>query len=409
MIIFKNGMINAGGALIKRDLAVADGVFTDISETIENYPDKAHVIDLKGLFVMPGGVDVHVHLRDPGFTDKETVQTGTKAASAGGITAVMAMPNTNPVTDTADRVIKVIEKAEKCGSVRVFPFCAVTVGEKGEQLTDIENISQTVKGFSDDGKGVTNLSLLREAMIQTKAADSIIASHLEAPGCGLLPEAEIRALKDELELVRETGAKYHFCHLSLKKSFELLKEARREGLDVTAEVTPHHLFLTECEIKDANYKMSPPLRTAEDTKSAIDAIKSGVVTMIATDHAPHTESEKAKIFNDAPNGIIGLETLIPTVYTYLVKTGIISFDDMENLITVNPAKRFGIPYGEIKVGGLCDITAIDIDKPKVYKKQDIISKGKNSPFIGRSLYGFPKLTAVGGKIVFNALTEAENE
>lgn len=403
-MIIKNGLVQKNFALKKQDLQIEDGKITKIADRI----DGKDVIYADNLLIVPGGVDVHVHLREPGYAEKETIYTGTMSAAKGGITSVMAMPNLNPVPDNIKTLEYIFGLIRASAKVKVYPYAALTVGQRGAALSDIRGLARYVKGFSDDGRCVNDTALLYEAMLVARECGAVIASHAEAEGYGDAPEAEYIAVERELELVKKTGVKYHFCHLSTKKSFELFRSAKKDGLDITAEVTPHHLFLTEKDIKGTNFKMNPPLRRAQDAGAAVEALLDGTVTIIATDHAPHTEAEKARPYKEAPNGIIGLETLFPLVFTNLVKAGPASVSDMINWITVNPARRFGIPYSRIEEGSPADIAALDIINPHTYTTEEIYSKGKNSPFIGQTLYGFNKFTMIDGKIIYDRITEAKN-
>lgn len=382
---------------------INDGVITAISDKPQG-EGTGELIDLKGALLVPGAVDVHVHLREPGFADKETVKTATRSAAKGGVTCLMAMPNTVPTPDNVENFERIEATIARDALVRVFPFGSVTVAEKGEELADIEGLSKYVKAFSDDGKCVNNLELLELAMRAAKAEGKIIASHAEAKGAETPAEAEYTAVKRELELVKKTGVKYHFCHLSTTESLEAVKKAQAEGADVTCEVTPHHLTLCDKDIAgNPNFKMNPPLAITADMIATEIALAEGTATMVATDHAPHTEAEKALPYADAPNGIIGLETLFPVVYSFFLGTGRATIGDLINWITVNPATRFGLPYGKIEVGGLADLAALDLKTEREYTKEEIVSKGKNSPFIGKKFIGFPVLTILGGKIIYNSL------
>ncbi len=401
MIVLKNGVININNKFEQMDVCIDSGKIINIAKGIDS--DNAEIIDVKGGYITSGAVDVHVHLREPGFTDKETVASGTMSSASGGVTTIMAMPNTKPATDSQENLDIVNAIIARDAVVKVYPFCSVTKGLQGQELTDMAEIAPNVKAFSDDGVCVNNQELLKEAMQIAQKADKIIATHLECEGYGTTPEAEILACKKELELVKATGVKYHLCHISTKECMDMFVEAKANGADVTAEVTPHHLFLSDKDIKDANCKMNPPLRSESDRQAVLQALLEGKISIIATDHAPHTEEEKSREFSKTPNGIIGLETLFPLVYTNLIRSGKASLSDMENWLTVNPARRFGLPYGSIAVGGVADIAVLDIDNSKVYTKESIVSKGKNSPFIGAELYGCNVLTLVDGKVVYNNL------
>ena len=396
-MILKNGKIFRDGRVEKKDVRI---IGKHIAEIGDNLDGNASVYDVSGCLIIPGAVDVHAHLREPGFEYKETIATGTYSAAAGGITTVMAMPNTNPVVDSIEHYNDVKGRIEHDAIVSVYPFGAVTYGEKGTKLADIKDLLGKVKGFSDDGVGFKNLELLKSAMELIKNK-SIIASHAEAKEYKDSREAEYKAVERELKLVKETGCKYHFCHMSCAESFELIKKAQKEGLDVTCEVTPHHLFMDEDMIKDnPNFKMAPPLRNRDDREATVNALLKGVATIIATDHAPHSDEEKSRPYDEAPNGIIGFETMLPLVYTRLIRTGVADISDMIDWCVINPAKRFNLPYSTIDVGQIADVAVLDIEHEREYKRNDIISKSHNSPYIGEKLFGYNVLTVRHGKVIY---------
>jgi dihydroorotase len=380
------------------DILIDEGKIIAIDDFITAKATK--ILDINGATVIPGAVDVHVHLREPGFEHKETIKSGTLAAAKGGVTTLMAMPNTKPVIDSMLHLEKIKSIIKKDAQVRVFPYASVTIGEKGQEVTDIKGLAPFVKGFSDDGVGVGNLDLLRRAMISVKQFNGIIASHAEVFEYVSTPESEVLAIRQELELVREIGCRYHFCHVSLKESFELIARAQSEGLDVTCEVTPHHILLCADDVcLDTNKKMNPPLRSIDDVLATRRALLDGVATIIATDHAPHTPLEKSRDFASAPNGVIGLETLVPLIYTEFVYKKQATLSDMVQWISINPAKRFDLPCGELTVGGLADLSVIDTES-SIYSEAEIVSLSKNSPFIGHKMYGKNILTLVAGEVKY---------
>ncbi|MEG2001465.1 MAG: dihydroorotase [Clostridia bacterium] len=398
MIILKNGLILYGeNDLVKRDILIDNGKIVAIEENIEEA--NATEFDINELWVIPGAIDVHAHLRDPGFSHKETVLTGSKSAAKGGITTIMPMPNLSPVPDSVENLQVELSALEK-SIVHAFPYASVSIGEKGVEISDLKNLAPYVKAFTDDGIGVNNLNLLENAMDIARQTDKIIASHAEKAGYGTSPMAEYLAVETEIELLKHHPCKYHFCHMSTTESFDLIRKAKADGLDVTCEVTPHHLFLNnDGGISNGNFKMNPPLRSSVDMKATITALLDGTATMVATDHAPHTEQEKAN-FETAPNGIIGFETMLPLLYTKLVATDMITKKKLIELTSKNPAERFNLPYSQIEVGSVADIACLDIFNPHKYNKFEIQSKSSNSPFIGETLLGFNKLTLVNGKVVF---------
>jgi dihydroorotase, multifunctional complex type len=399
-MIIKNALIQKNFALKKADLKISGGKIAEIGE----FPPEKGDIDAEGLLVIPGVVDVHAHLREPGFSHKETVRTGTLSAAKGGITSVMAMPNTDPVIDSLENLDFLEKIIARDAAVKVYSYASLTKGEKGIEPTDIRALSKRVLAFSDDGTGFNNIALLKEAMKTVKECGSMICSHAEAKGY-TAEDSEYAAVDRELELVKEIGCKYHFCHMSDKRSFGLIKRAKAEGLDVTCEVTPHHLFLSEKDIINTNFKMNPPLRKESDSEAAVEALLTGIADMAATDHAPHTEAEKSLPYGEAPNGIIGFETLLPLLYTKLIRTGKAKVEDLIKWTSANPAKRFGIPNAEIQRGSRADLAVIDVTNAREYLKSEILSKGKNSPFIGARLYGFNRLTVLGGKAIYNDTSE----
>lgn len=358
-------------------------------------------IDLKGHLLMPAAADPHVHLRQPGYEQKETVFGGTASAIKGGFDQIMAMPNLNPTPDCEKNfqlIQSIIDRDAKC---KVWQLASVTKGEKGKELSDFAMLSKKVKAFSDDGVPVSDRNLLKQAMILAKEYGTVICSHAEQSGYGLSPQSEYLAVNEELKLVRETKCKYHFCHLSTKESFTLVEQALNDGLDVSCEVTPHHLTLFKNDNEtDSNRKMNPPLRSEEDMTATVEALQKGIATMIATDHAPHTEEEKNREYALAPNGIIGLLTMFPVIYSALVKTGKITEEQLVNFTSRNAISRFLLDKNELNEGQKCNICALKLVSPTFYSKEDIISKAKNSPFINKEYYGFNSLTVIGGKIVY---------
>ena len=395
-MILKNLVILVDGKLTKKDIEIKDGIYTRIEDSI---PEDG--LDMHSCYLTKGMCDIHVHFREPGFVSKESIHTGSLAAAKGGYTTVFLMPNLNPVPDNLEH-LKVEEDIIKKDSViESIPYASVSVGEKGNEVSDIDNLMTHTKYFSDDGVGFHDYSLLRTALKKIKDNHLFIASHAEDSVYKTKPEGEYIAVEHEIEIAKELNAPYHFCHMSTKQSFDLISKAQKEGYKITCEVTPHHLFLDEDDIKgNPNFKMNPPLRSKEDQKATLDALLSGVATIIATDHAPHTAEEKSREYDKCPNGIIGIETAAPLVYTKLVKTGIITLKQMEDFMCNNPRKLMGLKPLEIKVGEEASFTCMDLDNPHTYSSEEILSKGKNSPFIGTTLYGFSLLTVYKGNIVY---------
>ena len=401
MILLKNGKIIENNKLIKKDILVDDKII-DIKDNISG---DYETIDLNGKLVMPGCVDVHVHFREPGFENKETIKTGTMAAAKGGFTAVMPMPNLNPYPDNLANLNVEMDIIKRDAIVDCYPYGTVTVGEKDIEASKIDEIAPYVKAITDDGVGVNNLELLESQMKLAKKYNLVIASHAETLEGKYAPEGEYVAVRREIELAKKTGCKYHFCHMSTKESFEAIRKAQKEGYtNITCEVAPHHLVLNEEMINgNPNFKMNPPLRSEENRKATVEALLDGTACMVASDHAPHTEEEKSREYNKCPNGILGLETMIPIIYTNFVKTGLIDLNRFLDILVNNPIKVFNLPKRSLNIGEVADLIALDIDNEHLYTKEEIVSKGKNSPYIGKKYYGFNKLTIKNGKIIYNNL------
>ena len=397
MLLIKNGKIIKDNKLIKKDILIDNEKIIKIRDDIKC---DCEIIDAKGCMVIPGATDVHVHFREPGFEAKETIKTGTLAAAKGGFTCVMPMPNLNPCPDNYKNLKKEMDIIERDSVIDCYPYGTVTVNEMDKELADIEAIGKYVKAITDDGRGVNNLELLEKACIYAKKFNIIVASHAEDNVYKYAPEGEYVAVRREIEIARKTGVKYHFCHMSTKESFEAIRKAKKDGLSVTCEITPHHLVLSEDMIKDGNWKMNPPLRSKDNMNETIKALIDGTADMIACDHAPHTEEEKSREYDKCPNGIIGIETSLPIIYTHFVKTNLISLDRFLDLIVYNPNKIFNLGDRRIEENYIADIAILDIENEYTYTKEEILSKGKNSPFIGNKYYGFTKYTIKNGKIIY---------
>ncbi len=398
MIVIKNGRIIENNKLVSKDILINNGVIEEIKESISL---NCEVIDAKGCLVMPGAVDVHVHLREPGFEYKETIYSGTRSAAKGGVTTIMSMPNLKPCPDNLAALNVQFERIHKDAVVHVYPYGAVTVNEEDKVRADIEGFYDKVLAITDDGRGVNNLELLEEAMQLAKKYDLVIASHAEDNVYKYAPEGEYIAVRREIELAKKVGCRYHFCHMSTKESFEAIRKAHKEGYhNITCEVSPHHLVLNETMIQDGNWKMNPPLRSIENQRATIEALLDGTACMVASDHAPHSKEEKTREYEKCLNGIIGLETMIPIIYTEFVKKGLISLNQFLDIMVYNPIRVFHLPKHSLEVGYPADIAIIDIDHPHTYVEEEILSMGKNSPFIGNTYYGFTIYTLVDGKVVY---------
>ena len=420
MILLKNWrQINESNELVAVDLLVKDGIIIEMTECIEN--TEAQVYDLAGKLVSPGLIDVHVHLREPGYERKETIETGTKAAARGGYTTIAAMANTIPVPDSMESVTYIEGLLQQSAQVRVFPYAAITLGERGQEIVDVEALSETsILGFSDDGRGIQEAGVMYQAMQRAKAVNKPIVAHCEDDSLlfggylhdgeyakanghrGILSVSESAQIARDIMLAQATGVHYHICHISTKESVELVRFAKAQGINVTAEVSPHHLILCDTDIvnDDPNFKMNPPLRADADRIACVQGLLDGTIDVIATDHAPHHEDEKAWGIETAPFGIVGLETAFPLMYTTFVKTGKMTLKQLIDCMSTKPATIFNLPYGKLEVGAVADITIIDLDKEMEIDSTQFLSKGKNTPFNGYRVAGWPVMTLVGGKVTY---------
>ncbi|MCT4791691.1 MULTISPECIES: dihydroorotase [Exiguobacterium] len=403
------------GELQKSSIRMEDGVFTDLDATPL---ETDQVIDAMGYTVAPGFVDVHVHLREPGGEHKETIATGTAAAAAGGFTTICPMPNTRPVPDDRETLDALFKKIEETASVRVFPYAAISKNQLGQELVAFEQLTDAF-AFTDDGVGVQSAAVMREAMTRAAAVPKSIIAHCEddslKAGCvheGAYSAREglqgIPSLAESIHIARDvliaeaTGCHYHVCHVSTKESVRVIRDAKRAGIRVTAEVTPHHLVLTEDDIigRDPNFKMNPPLRSEADRQALLAGLQDGTIDCIATDHAPHAAEEKALGIERAPFGITGFETAFPLLYTKLVETGIFTLNQLFDWMSRKPADLFDLPFGRIEIGAPADLVLLDLETVRTVQPDQFLSKGKNTPFAGAALTGYPVLTFVGGEIVF---------
>ena len=368
----------------------------------------------KKYIIVPGLCDVHVHFREPGFSYKETIASGSAAAAHGGYTAVCTMPNLDPVPDSAEHLQVQLDAIKRGAAIKVLPYGAITVGEKGEKLADMEAISDKVCAFSDDGKGVQNDEMMREAMTAAKRLGKIIAAHCEDNSLlfggyihdgeyarmhghrGISSASEYRQIERDLRLAEETGCAYHVCHISTKESVELIRQAKARGVDVTCETAPHYLVLCDEDMQeDGRFKMNPPLRSREDKEALIEGIKDGTIDMIATDHAPHSAEEKGRGLEKSLMGVVGLETAFPMLYTELVTKNIITLDRLVELMSFKPKERFGIDTNN-------DFAVFDISEAYKIDPEDFLSLGRATPFAGREVFGRCLLTVHNGKVVYKA-------
>ena len=396
-MILKNGYIVINNKLVKKDIEIVKDIIFRIEDNIES----KEYIDCKGGLIIPGATDVHVHLREPGYSHKETILSGTRAAAKGGVTTILSMPNLNPCPDSLENMNVQTELIKKNAQVKVYPYASVTKGEKGKELSSLEDLCPLVKAITDDGVGVNNIDLLVKAMEYAKKYNIVMASHAEDLIDSKLPQGEYVAVRREIELAKKIGCKYHFCHMSTKESFDAIRQAHKEGYtNITCEVSPHHLLLNEEMIKDSNWKMNPPLRSEENRLETIKALLDGTACMIASDHAPHTKEEKEKSYEQAPNGIIGIETMLPLIYTHFVDKGLISLEKFIDLFVTNPRKIFSLSERKIEVGYQADITVLDINTTRKYTEKEILSFSTNCPYIDMEMKGFPIITIYKGNIVW---------
>ncbi len=374
--------------------------------------DSGIVSQFNNCFVFPAFCDVHVHLREPGFSYKETIKTGTKASARGGYTDVCSMPNLNPVPDSKESLEKQLEIIDRDAVIRVHPYASITKRQLGEELSDFENLTSAI-AFSDDGKGVQSEALMKQAMINAKSLGKMIVAHCEENSLlkggyihdgeyarlhnhkGICSESEWKPIERDLKLAEETGCAYHVCHISSKESVELIRQAKKRGVNVTCETAPHYLVLCDMDLKEeGRFKMNPPLRSEEDKQALINGIKDGTIDMIATDHAPHSKEEKSKGLEKSAMGIVGIETAFSVMYTHLVKKGIISLEKLVELMSINPRKRFNLPVGD-------DVCVFDLEKEYIVNPDEFLSLGKATPFENEKLSGVCRLTVCDNKTVYS--------
>ena len=375
-------------------------LFPSLKDEISNYT------------FLPGFCDVHVHFREPGFSYKETIVTGSRAAAHGGYTAVCTMPNLNPVPDSAENLNEQLKLINEADIINIYPYASITVGQKGESLSSMDALSKNAIAFSDDGRGVQSDALMEAAMKKAKSLNKMIVAHCEVNDLlfggyihkgeyakshghkGICSESEFLQIARDIELVKKTGCAYHVCHISAKESVYIIRKAKAEGVDITCETAPHYLVLDDSDLKEeGRFKMNPPLRSREDKQALIEGIIDGTIDMIATDHAPHSAEEKAKGLEKSAFGIVGLETAFQVMYTHLVKTGTITMQRLIELMCINPRERFGIPLGE-------DFSVWDLSVKSKVNPNEFLSMGKATPFEGHELYGECILTVCGGKVVY---------
>ena len=412
-------MLNSDGQLVTTDLRMSEGVITEIGSDLD--AGNAEIIYGQGLFLAPGFIDVHVHLREPGGEHKETIASGTKAAAKGGYTTICSMPNTRPVPDTKENLTLVTNLIEENAVIRVLPYASITIREAGKERTNLEELKEHgAFAFTDDGVGIQQAGMMYEAMQDAAKIGMPIVAHCEDNTLiygGALHEgkrnkelglAGIPSIAESVHIARDivlaeaAGAHYHVCHVSTKESVRVIRDAKKAGIHVTAEVSPHHLLLTEEDIPgdDADWKMNPPLRGNEDRAALRAGLLEGTLDLIATDHAPHTAQEKAVGMATAPFGITGFETAFPLLYTHFVKEKVWTLQQLVDWMTSKPADTFNLPYGKIEVGASADLVLIDLAKEQEIDRTTFLSNGKNTPFDGWKCSGWPVKTIYSGKVVW---------
>lgn len=412
---------NSNGEWQEGEILISEGKITEIGKRVSG--DALETIDAKGLMVSPGFIDLHVHLREPGGEKKETIATGTIAAAKGGFTTIAAMPNTRPVPDSKKQLDWLMDKIDETASVRVLPYASITTRQLGEQLTDFRELKEAgAFAFTDDGVGVQSAHMMLKAMEKAASVGMAIVAHCEEDtlihkGCvhegsfaqqhglkGIPSVCESVQIARDVLLAEATGCHYHVCHISTKESVRVVRDAKRAGINVTAEVTPHHLLLSQDDIPglDANFKMNPPLRDQADRDALIEGLLDGTIDFIATDHAPHTTEEKQEGMELAPFGIVGLETAFPLLYTHMVETNVITVEQLLEWMTIKPAQAFDLPYGKIELGASADLVFLNLNKEQSIEPSKFLSKGKNTPFGGWKCKGWPVMTMAKGKIIANA-------
>ena len=421
-MLLKGGLVYDEGRLLPMDLVVEDGVISARGSGL-SAEGADHVFELNGLAVFPGFVDVHVHLREPGFSYKETIRTGTMACARGGYTQVCAMPNLNPAPDSDEHLHLQEEIIARDAVIGVTPYASITLGQKGEgELTDMAALAPRVAGFSDDGRGVKAEETMRQAMIRCKAARSLIAAHCEdmsliPPGGaihdgayahahgipGIPSESEWRPIERDLRLAKETGCRYHVCHVSCKESVALIRQAKAEGVDVTCETGPHYLLLCQDDLQDlGRFKMNPPLRDAADRDALVQGVLDGTIDMIATDHAPHSAEEKSRGLAKSAMGVVGIESAFPLMYTYFVETERMPLQQLIRLMAEAPRARFGFGGG-IGLGQRAELTVFDLHARETVNPADFLSMGHATPFEGWEVHAACRLTITGERIAYTTL------
>ena len=421
-LVLKNALVFSGDGFVKNDIQITDSKITAIGTSVCT-DGATSVFDCKDNYLIPGFADVHVHLREPGFSYKETIKTGTMAAAASGYTDVCSMPNVNPVPDSLEGIKAQTDIIQRDAIIKVHPFASITKGRTGGgELVDFALLKDIAVGFSDDGCGVQAESDMKKAMQKCAELDKVISAHCEVNELlkggyihdgeyarlhghkGICSESEWAQIERDCRLAEETGCRYHVCHISTKESVEIIRKAKAKGIKVTCETAPHYLTLCDMDMEeDGRFKMNPPLRSAMDRQALTQGIKDGTIDAIATDHAPHSKEEKSKGLSSSAMGIVGIETAFPVLYTKLVKTGIISLEKLIELMSVNPRKIFSLGSGKIEVGQIADLALLDLNKKYTVNPESFLSMGRSTPFEGWEVYGKNILTICEGEIVYEAI------
>ncbi len=418
-LLLKNGTVYYQGKMQKVDVLIQNGVVCKIDRDIQ--ADGCPVIDSSKFNIIPGLADVHVHLREPGFSYKETILTGTKAAAKGGFTLVAAMPNLNPVPDSAEHLKIELDRIEKNRVIKVLPYGSITVGEKGKELRDMAGMAKDVIAFSDDGKGVQNSEMMEKAMTVAKELNKPIVAHCEVESLlnggyihdgeyaklhghkGISSASEYEEVIRDINLSEKTGCQFHACHISTKESVDAIRQAKAKGLKVSGETGPHYLAFTDMDLQESgSWKMNPPIRSEEDRQALIKGVQDGTIECIITDHAPHSREEKSKGLAGSSMGVVGLETSFAAVNTYMVEKGYISFEKLVEVMSINPRKIFGLESG-IQIGKPADITIVDPKAKWVVNPEEFISMGKATPFAGKTLTGKVIATIYNGDFAYSEL------
>ena len=421
-ILVKDALVYMGDGFVKNDVLIKNSLIDAIGTSISaNGVDR--VFNAQDKFLIPGFVDVHVHLREPGFSYKETIKSGTSSAARAGYTAVCPMPNINPVPDCVENLKAETDIIDKDAVINVYPFASITKGRKGGgELVDFASLADKVVGFSDDGTGVQTADCMKEAMLRCAKLNKIISAHCEVNDLlhggyihdgeyckkhnhkGICSASEYEQIARDCELAKETGCHYHVCHISTKESVDIIRKAKANGVKVTCETGPHYLTMCDDDLQEnGRFKMNPPLRSAEDKAALIEGLCDGTIDVIATDHAPHSAEEKSKGLEKSAMGVVGLETAFAVLYTRLVKNGVITLEKLIDLMSVKPRKIFSLPGGEIKVGQPADLALLDLDKKWTVNPENFVTMGRATPFENWQVQGENILTVCKGEIVYEAI------